>query len=658
MQYYNNVLAVEANWLVDAGVMSKPNYDQLRARRDIQVIRRGCRGQEALVAYESMPERFKRKVQALIPNPYKVVEQNMVGEHMEHSAEVASFFDGYTIGDDRHLPADKRREYYANAIVLNAINRLICLRAAKRRALGHTAVRFWESISDAVQNLDKVQFPHALPANARSLERKYKQYMSEGCESLIHKAYLAQHKNAAKVSSEEQESILAVLISDPRNIDNEQVARIYNMTANAMNWKKITGSTVAVWRDKLESISYARRHGKKEFEAKKAMQVKRVAPSYPLYYWTMDGWDIELMYQQQTCDKDGHSKTTYYNRLTMVVILDACCKYPIGYAIGTHETPELIKEALRNAAKHTEQLFGQMYRVQQLQSDHYGKGNLDGLYQQMSDKYTPAKVGNAKAKIIEPWFRYFNKKYCQLQKNWSGFGVTSRKELQPNVDFINKFKADFPDFAGACAQVVQFLEMERKELHDEYVRLYNEMPESNRIALPYDQYLMLFGSDNGKRQLLQGNGLTLTIGGQKHQYDCFDHRFRDYASTRWQVRYDPDDMQKVLAVNEDETLRFVLEEKYTQPMALIERKEGDSAELQRILTFNSGLVERNGGRLAGYQQTALDMMNSNKELETLQKLLIVDSHGQHKNLRNKERLQLQAADIEDARTETDIYDEY
>ena len=31
------------------------------------------------------------------------------------------------------------------------------------------------------------------------------------------------------------------------------------------------------------------------------------------------------------------------------MVLDPCCNYPIGYAIGTHETPELIKEALRIA---------------------------------------------------------------------------------------------------------------------------------------------------------------------------------------------------------------------------------------------------------------------------------------------------------------------
>jgi len=40
-------------------------------------------------------------------------------------------------------------------------------------------------------------------------------------------------------------------------------------------------------------------------------------------------------------------KTTYTNRKTAVIVLDACKKYPIGYAIGDHESPALIRWALR-----------------------------------------------------------------------------------------------------------------------------------------------------------------------------------------------------------------------------------------------------------------------------------------------------------------------
>ncbi|MGM9817685.1 MAG: hypothetical protein ACI30B_01725 [Paludibacteraceae bacterium] len=652
MQYYNNILTVEARWLIAEGIMTEVNYRNLTNRKDIRIVRRGCRGQESLVDYESMPERFRRKVDAIVKDPYKAVRTNMIEEYIAHSAEASEYFDTFVTGDDRHLPSDKRREYYANAIVMDAIHTLIVNRSAKRRALGGKATRFWEEISQAVQDLDRTRFPHALPANARSLERKYKAYKADGYESLIHKTYIVQNKNAAKVLDDNQISALGVLISDPRNLDNEQVARIYNTLAVQMQWKKITAATVAVWRDKLDNETYARRHGAVAYRSKKAMQVKRSAPTCPLYYWTMDGWDAELMYR-----KEENGRTTYHNRLTVVFVLDACCKYPVGYAIGTHETPELIKEALRNAAKHTESLFGQMYRTAQLQSDNYAIKKMMPVYTQMAEKATPAQVKNAKAKIIEPWFRYFNKKYCQLQPNWSGFGVTSRKDLQPNSDFLNKYRKNFPDFEGVCQQIIAFIEAERAELRDKYVSLFNEMPSENRFPLSYDQYLMLFGATTGNRNLLQGSGLNITIGGVKRTFDCFDPAFRNHASVRWEVRFDPDDLSRTLAVNEDESLRFMLEEKYVQPMALIERKEGDYEQLRRVLDFNKKQEKDIAGTLGGYMEHTAELMAHNKELDTLQKLMICDSRGQHKDQRNKERLHLDISN-DNVFDTNDLLDEY
>ena len=650
MQYYNNMVTIEAAWLIEQGIMTVTNYRNLTNRGDINVVRRGCRGTEALVDYESLPARFKKQVDAKI-DVYKAVKEKVIEQKIEHSAEASAFFDEYMLEDDRHLPADKRREYYANAIVLDAMRRIISERRAKRHALSHTASRFWDELADCAQNLDRSRYPHTLPANPRSLERKFKLYEKEGYASLIHKTYIKQNKNAGKVVDENQVAAIAMLISDPRNLDNEQVSRIYNTLAAQMQWKTISAATVAVWRDKLDDELYARRHGAVAFRAKKAMQVKRSAPTMPLLYWTVDGWDVELMFQKQ----EG-GRTTYHNRPTVVVVLDACCKYPIGFAIGTHENPELIKEALRNAAKHTEELFGTMYRTAQLQSDHYAIKSLMPVYGGMADKVTPAQVKNAKAKVIEPYFNYLNKKHCQLQPNWSGFGVTSRKELQPNSDFLNKYRHNFPDFAGVCEQIINFINAERNKLKDKYVAAFCA---EKAIELTYDKYLLLFGATTGNRNLLQGSGLNIMINGVKRSYDCFEPAFRSHASTRWEVRFDPDDLHKVLAINEDETLQYVLEEKYIQPMALAERQDGDNEQLQRVLDFNKAQEKRIAAKLGQYADTTAELFNSQKQLDTLQKLMIVDDCGQHKNRRNDARLRIEAkAETEKVFDMADIYDEY
>lgn len=661
--YYNNILCVEAGWLIDEQILSKANYDQLKSRGHVNVVRSGCRNTPALVSWDSIPTRFKDVIRHKIGgDPYQTVKISQLQERITDSVEVSSFFQDYIIAGNLHLPADTQKEYYTNTIILQAIQKLLNDKKALRAAKGHKVTRKWEDIAQSVQDLDRKRYPHTLPANPRRLEDRYKRYIKEGPESLIHKNFM--NRNAAKVDDEVKESFLVQFLADPRNLDNEQVSRVYNMVAEKMEWKKITAAAVAVWRDKLDTTTYAGRRGTVAFSNKKAMQVKRSAPTAPLYFWTLDGWDVELLYQKS---EDG--KTTYHHRPTVVIVLDACLKYPVGYAVGTHETPELIQAALRNAEQHTVQLFGAMYKAHQIQSDRYSIKKLTPYYSAVAEKVTPARAKNAKAKIIEPYFNRINKKWCQLMPNWSGFGITSDKDKQPNTEFLNKYKTSFPNFEGVCAQVSMIVERERAEKVERYMELWNAMDHAKQLEMSHESYLLNFGETTERTILMQGSGLHPTILGQKRDYDCFDLSFREHGSTSWKVLYDPEDLSRVLAVNEDETLRYVLEEKYVQPMALEERKPGDSDQLQRIRNFNkqleSSIIEKRAIS-TGHVQNVLNQANLLDNNDTLQKLLITDSLGQHKDQRNaprrtsskKELKPTPATVVEDDDAEVNIFGMY
>jgi hypothetical protein len=96
----------------------------------------------------------------------------------------------------------------------------------------------------------------------------------------------------------------------------------------------------------------------------------------------------------------------------------------------------------------------------------------------------------------------------------------------------------------------------------------------------------------------------------------------------------------VLAVSDEGDIRFLLEEKHLQPMALADRRAGDSEALQRVKEFNQEL-----------KRTVVEFDQENTELvraSLLQhpdynnpyaKSLITDSRGQHKDRRNKYRLE-------------------
>lgn len=665
LQLYQNRLAIEASYMIEEGIFSIYNYNALIRRKRLLVLRRACRNTPSLLDYESMPERFKKEIIKRIPDPYLAVRKNALEEFIHPDLTLSNNLEDYKIDEERHLKPEIIREYYANGVLLDAIRRM------RTNNKGHHGKINWEYIAGVVRDIDRTIYPHSLPENGRRLHDRYQRYQREGWMSLIHGNF--RNKNAAKVDDEIKESLLIELISSPLNLDNSQIRAQYNIMAEAMHWKKITTATVGVYRDKYDLETYPGRRGTIAFSNKKAMQVKRSAPSFPLYYWTMDGWDVELLYQRvETDKKTGNTRTTYYHRPTIVVILDGCCKYPVGYAIGDHECPGLTKEALRNAMKHTKELLGKMYQVDQLQMDRYAIKMMTPFYEVIGEKVTPARAKNAKAKIIEPYFHYLQKEYYQKCANWSGFGVTSSEELQPNQEVLNSIKKSFPDFDGVCRQIDMIMEKERAKKRDKYLELYSKMPSEHKHELNYAQYLMKLGETTGNKNLMQGSGLHVTINGKRMDYDCFDINFRRHASVRWEIRFDPNDLSKALAVNEDGSLQFMLEEKYIQPMAFIERKKSDYEELQRVNRYNDTMKEhitQMRANSADNVQRLLELSRlkplanddeeyPDKDLDTLNKFLITDSEGQHKDERSKVRMSVEHEENEKTKKETSIYDRY
>lgn len=632
-QLYNNIVCLTHEELVP-DFLSVYDYRNGTNRRKFKVVRRGCYGTPALVEFNSLPTRIKEHFIEKHGDPSEMAKNYMLKELIQPDAKAAHFFTNYKLPDGRFLPFETQKEYVSNASILNALAKLAGNRKAMIKALGGSNRGLWQQLNAEVAKL-KTEFNHTLPEADRRLRQKLSDYQKGGYDSLVSGKFL--NKNGLKVDDSQKEAVLRGLLSNYRNLDSVQIAKMYNTVAENMKWKAITASSVNNYREKWSLRIFGGLNGEIAFDNKVGMQHKRKAPVYPMRYWTFDGWDSELLYQQQTFNKDGNTIITYHNRPTIVVVLDPCCKYPVGYAIGTHETPALIKQALRNAVKHTGELFGEMYTPLQLQSDNYGKKTLTPFYELITEKYTPAKVKNAKSKIIEPWFRYFNKKYCQLAPNWSGQGVKSKQ--QPNQEYLNKIRHSFPAYDEACKQLESMIILERNELKEQYLKLFAEAPLDEKIAITPHDFLYKLGETTGKTNRLEASGLRPTIAQAKREYDSYDPRFRELASVDWQVRYDPEDLAKVLAVSPDSSQRFLLVEKYTQPMALKERTEADNVELKKVKDFNKGLKESIMAKNMSDVKAIDTLFTENPELNnTLAKLILVDGNGQHKDRRNDNRL--------------------
>jgi hypothetical protein len=607
-------------------------------------------GNEALFSFENMPNTWQEKCFHQFGDPNRIIKETVfLNNYYEVDYKASDFFARqYRLPSGKELSKQLKETYTINASVLNAIVAAMSRRRAFRKALNNSknpdVKPVWDIICEEVEIL-RDQLGHTL--KIASLRRTLSEYKKNGYSSLVSRKL--ENQNTAKVVSEEQKAVIGKLLRKHNNFDNMQIARIYGEVAEKLGWKPISDSTVAKYRKELDLYIISGNQGTSALRSSRNMQVKRKAPNVPMVYWSIDGWDVELLYQATSLNSEGNKVTTYHNRPTCVVILDPYLNYPIGYAIGTHETTGLIRQALRNAANHTRELFGKRYKSLQIQSDHYGKGVLVPVYEAMTTHYTPARVRNAKAKRVEPFFKEWNKELQLLCSNWSGFGVTSRKESQPNSEFLDRIKHSFPDFEGVCKQVEQSIEMRRMRLHDQYVSRWHEMSDDDHVELSDEEYLDLFGETTGFTNRLHGDGVTITLNKHEFVYDSFDVKFREHRHIDWCVKFDREDMSTVLVVNAESKngrlveeigeIKFMLTEKFIQPMALFDRKEGDAAQLAKVEQFNK-VLEENIVDVWDRQDRVLDQMTiENPQLNgTLSKLILTDSIGQHKNQRNNTRI--------------------
>ena len=641
-------------------IITTANLNALVRKNQVKQMRKGGNGRTALYAVESLPLKWRTEVYKRYPDLQEQADSREFIDTVEPDGKALSFYQDYKLSDGRNLPDDKVLEYASNAAIMNAFRRRWEAHVSKRQRSGKRttlAKEFWSRAAAALPRLAD-HFPHSLPGSPRRLQMKFAEYVSSGYECFISGKFL--NGNAGKVLTDEQTGYLATLISNPNNVQDTVVAKFYNAKARMLGWKEITAAAVGVWREKLQLEAAAGRLGVTSFRANKTMQVKRSRPTAPFLMCSLDGWTVELLYQKTRTDKKGHNVTTYTNRLTIVVVLDPCVDYPMGYAVGDHECPELIKAALRNAAIHSREITGEMLRYNQVQSDRYAIKSMTELYAVLGDKVIPAQAHNAKAKPVEPYFNHLNTTYCQLCPNWSGFGVTTNPKRQPNSEALNKRRHSFPDEAGLRAQIDEMMRLERQQKSGKLMEKLANLKPEHRLPMSREMYLLNFGAETGFKNVLEGCGLRPTILGMKRDYDCFDLTFRDHASERWTVKYDPDDLHEVLAVSEDGTRRYMLEEKYVQPMALADRKPGDAEQLQRVHDYNKALEAETGRRLADHFEDARRVIERAAELPIHgtpalgacieDRLLLTDSRGQHKD--NRSRKRLAAADIEALEVET------
>lgn len=673
MKLLDNNLYIEFKDFIAAGwkedTVKKAN---LRNGSTWQMVKNPSDKRMPMVQYETLISAHKEKIQNWLRkingckhenhscncgNPFDFVAKNPIRKLVVKDANAETFFLGYRYDGDKFLSPEHINKYITAASWLNMLNEMNANKKFIKNELKLSLDSFFKHVTEIITT-DGID----LPATYQRLRQRMDLYKSEGYGCLISGKF--GNKSAAKIGKtengfdadvfEKQTAVIRTIASQHNNYDAAQVTVFANTIFTKNGWNTVGPERVRQLMSAMKHITTTGSRGSKIFNAEMAMQIKRSRPEFPLRYVTLDGWDAELLFQ---------TEDNKYSRLVIVIVLDVMNNYPLGYAIGERENVELIKQANRNALIHINDLFGKPYRPLQIQSDNYGLKALTPFFSAMGHLHTPAAVGNAKAKVIEPYFKYLNKNYCQKQFNWSGFGITSKKSSQPNIEKLNQIKKHLPTKDEVIGQLMIIMDEERKLKIDEYMQQFAKMQIDERMLLNKHDMLMLFGKSTGYMNSITGMGLTPTINGQKLVYDSFEPAFRNNQHLKWQVIYDETDLSSVLVMSEDNKLRFVLDAKRELPMSVHDMNVDDHKYLAKVVDFKkqrreeitqtyledasvvAELVGNTEFELGNYNETALKLMFTNQYGE--QKEGIQNAKG----LGIAKRLKLRAENNEAKQTE-------
>lgn len=222
MEYYGDRLCISMRDLVDGGIMTESNYKQLASRGRFDVVRKG-RGQGcyALVAVDSLPQRYKDEVDEVYPGGTQARLEGWIKSNYEVDQQaVAFFFSKEKCG--MTLPREKAQEYVTNASVINTCIRLYNRASTAQKLFG--GKYDWTMMAATIEVLRK-HFGHTLPASTLRFRKKVNDYKAVGYASLISGKF--GNQCARKVDYKVERMILSIAIQ-PNKPWNTNVLELYN----------------------------------------------------------------------------------------------------------------------------------------------------------------------------------------------------------------------------------------------------------------------------------------------------------------------------------------------------------------------------------------------------------------------------------------------
>ena len=499
MEYYNNILCISGNEFIKTdvninGIVSMNMYRKLSNNKELNIIRRSCYGNPALIEYDTLHPRYQRIIIEKYGDPKKAAEHKPFADQIQADAKAVEFFSNHEYNTNKRF-ADKIQEYCNDAAILNTLKVFVENKHQRKMAFDEDK-KFWTKAIAAIKKLSAT-YPNDLPLSEKRLKLTYLSYIKNGYSSLISSKF--NNDNARKVSVKLERLILS-LYSQPNKPYTTTVHDMFRdyMSGkievvdcetgemfNRMDFMKlgspITISESTVWSYLNNPLNRAIvdkvRMGGFEYNNTHRPFNHRHSPNYSFSKITMDDRDLPRK------DISGKRVKAYYS-------FDVASECLIGFAHSMHKDDELLIECLRDMFRLIDKNGFRM--PLQVEVEHH----LVSKYFDMLDEMFPfmriCNPGNSREKRAEHKIK--QKKYGtekELQTGIGRFYLKSEANRITSDKINNEFKEKMYAYDTLVADDIKSIFVFNNSLHSKQkkypgmtrweVLLYNMNPDLPQV---------------------------------------------------------------------------------------------------------------------------------------------------------------------------------
>ena len=579
MRLLGDNIYIESSEAVKAGVTSHKYLTVAKSRNSstFSFIKDPTDNRKVLIEYSSLKDCYKKLIIAKYGEPTVYLCNQIIKPLLQDNPEDTACLNNYRLPNGNALTDESLQEYKAACrwlYFLSGIN------LKKIKTIGYgKATDFYKAVITMLK-ADGVRLPYTY----NKLREKVTAYKEYGAHCVVHNGS-GKSGNNRKIVDSFCESLLIELIAHHNQFEDPFVAQKYNEQAAARGYKRISASTVGAYRRERDMLISASREGTAAYRNKYDKIIHRTGPTAPLMLINSDDNDFDLYMQEVVFNEKGHRGVNYNFRFKLMVVMDSFKSYPLGYAIGTGQTEELVRAAFADAINHIYELTGGYYLWQQIVTDHWGISALEEWYSSQAT-FTPATVGNARSKMIEAAFGRWHRILKQYP-NYAGHNITAKNK--PNFEAIKQNKKLFPEKQDGHHQVHHIINRIRTDINANGKSIQQEWLEAFHAnidrMLPLDtkRRLQLFGTRHWETENrdwqneLTNGGITITVSGKRYTYDVPEVDYMRHVGKKFRITYDPYNMSEILATADEGRVQLICPLYEKAKMAIADMTAGDRA---------------------------------------------------------------------------------